>query len=111
MPRFHITWGTGPRGRAVATTSCARSGYGSGRDITSPRCRPDGAGVRVSGQVLEPTEVPRGSDLANRDREFSFTAQAAVVASGGIGGNFDLVRQNWPAGWGSHAATHDRRRA
>ena len=23
-----------------------------------------------------------------------------VVASGGIGGNFDLVRQNWPTGWG-----------
>ena len=33
--------------------------------------------------------------------EFSFSAQAVVVASGGIGGNFDLVRQNWPASWGS----------
>ena len=28
---------------------------------------------------------------------FAFTAQAMIVASGGIGGNHDLVRQSWPA--------------
>ena len=28
--------------------------------------------------------------------EFEFRAQAVIVASGGIGGNHDLVRKNWP---------------
>ena len=28
--------------------------------------------------------------------EFSYTAQAVIVASGGIGANLDLVRSNWP---------------
>src|SRR5207245_701903 len=31
--------------------------------------------------------------------------QAVVVTSGGIGGNFDLVRQNWPARFGRPPAT------
>ena len=28
--------------------------------------------------------------------DFTVRAQAVIVASGGIGGNHDLVRQNWP---------------
>ena len=27
------------------------------------------------------------------------------MASGGIGGNHDLVRRNWPAGWGEPPRT------
>ena len=58
-------------------------------------------GVQLSGEVLEGCELPRG--VRSPDAvvgEFSLSAPAVVVASGGIGGNFDLVRQNWPAGWG-----------
>ena len=29
--------------------------------------------------------------------EFEFNAEAVIVTSGGLGGNHDLVRQNWPA--------------
>ena len=32
--------------------------------------------------------------------EFEFSAQAVVIASGGIGGNIELVRRNWPRAWG-----------
>ena len=36
--------------------------------------------------------------------EFALSAQAVIVTSGGIGGNHDLVRQNWPADWGAPPA-------
>ena len=103
VPRFHITWGTGPalvEPFASDVMHSQRVRIRSRHHVTSLQA--DGAGVRVSGQVLEPTEVPRGVQTSRTAiGEFTFTAQAAVVASGGIGGNFDLVRQNWPAGWGS----------
>ncbi len=51
----------------------------------------------VSGDLLAPDEVQRG---AASSREvvgaFEFRAQAVIVTSGGIGGNDDLVRRNWP---------------
>jgi predicted oxidoreductase len=103
VPRFHVTWGTGPAlvepfARDVMHSHRVR--IRSRHQVTSMAV--DGSGVRVSGLVLEPTDVPRGVQTSRTTSgEFTFTAQAAVVASGGIGGNFDLVRQNWPAEWGS----------
>jgi predicted oxidoreductase len=61
----------------------------------------DDSGARVSGQILAPTDVPRGVQTSRTAvGEFAFSAQAVVVASGGIGGNLDMIRQNWPAEWG-----------
>ncbi len=57
----------------------------------------DGAVAGVRGAVLEPTTAARGvASSRNTVGEFEFRAQAVIVASGGIGGNHDLVRQNWP---------------
>ncbi len=57
----------------------------------------DGAVVGVRGAVLEPTDAARGvASSRNIIGDFEFRAQAVIVASGGIGGNHDLVRQNWP---------------
>jgi predicted oxidoreductase len=41
--------------------------------------------------------------ISNREAlgEFALSADAVVVTSGGIGGNFDMVRQNWPARMGT----------
>ena len=51
----------------------------------------------MRGAVLEPTTAARGvASSRNTVGEFEFRAQAVIVASGGIGGNHDLVRQNWP---------------
>ena len=59
-----------------------------------------GAVVGVRGAVLEPSTAARGvASSRNTVGEFEFRAQAVIVASGGIGGNHDLVRQNWPTGW------------
>jgi predicted oxidoreductase len=57
----------------------------------------DGSAVGVRGAVLEPTDAARGvASSRNTIGEFEFRAQAVIVASGGIGGNHDLVRENWP---------------
>jgi predicted oxidoreductase len=101
VPRFHILWGCGPalvEPFADAVMHSQRVRIRSRHQVTSLEA--DDSGVRVSGQILEPTDVPRGVQTSRTAvGEFNFSAQAVVVASGGIGGNFDLIRQNWPADW------------
>ncbi len=102
VPRFHLTWGTGPGLVAPFAERVLSS-----RTVRI-RCRhkvtnvvADASGVEVSGQQLEPSELPRGVPTSRSPiGEFSVRAQALVVASGGIGGNLDLVRQWWPRDWG-----------
>jgi predicted oxidoreductase len=56
-----------------------------------------GAVVGVRGARLEPSTCERGqSTTRTAVGEFELRAQAVVVASGGIGGDHDLVRKNWP---------------
>jgi uncharacterized protein len=102
VPRFHIVWGTGPALVEPFADSVMRSHPVRIRPrhkVTSLEI--DDSGVRVSGQILESTDVPRGVQTSRTAiGEFSFSAQAVVVASGGIGANFELIRQNWPADWG-----------
>ncbi|HKX14623.1 MAG TPA: FAD-binding dehydrogenase [Propionibacteriaceae bacterium] len=101
VPRFHIIWGTGPalvEPFATAVMQSRRVRIRSRHQVTSLSA--DDSGVRVSGQVLEPTDLPRGVQTSRTAiGEFTFSAQAVVVASGGIGGNFELIKQNWPVGW------------
>jgi predicted oxidoreductase len=60
----------------------------------------------VRGAVLEPSAAARGvASSRNTVGEFDFRAQAVIVASGGIGGNHDLVRKNWPARMGTPPTT------
>ncbi|MEX3652715.1 FAD-binding dehydrogenase [Mycolicibacterium fortuitum] len=103
VPRFHITWGTGP----AIVDVFARRLVGEPRVRFAHRHRvdelivSDGAVVGVRGSVLEPSDAPRGAASSrNTVGEFEFRASAVIVASGGIGGNHDLVRKNWPARMG-----------
>jgi len=96
---YHITWGTGP----AIVEVFARRLRGNANVTFAHRHRVDevivegGAAVGVRGAVLEPSSAPRGVESSrNTSGDFEFRAQAVVVASGGIGGNHDLVRQNWP---------------
>ena len=102
VPRFHITWGTGP-GIVAPFERRVRAAVAEGRVELRFRHRVDGlvtsGGVvtGVRGAVLEPTTVDRGrpsSRVAVGD--FEIPAQAVVVTSGGIGGDHDLVRKAWP---------------
>ena len=103
VPRFHIVWGTGPgivepfarRVRAAADRGVLQLLF---RHRVDELVVSGGAVTGVRGTVLKPSDVARGM-ASTRDAagEFEVSAQAVVVTSGGIGGNHDLVRQNWPA--------------
>jgi predicted oxidoreductase len=102
VPRFHIVWGTGP---AILEPfiKTVREGITQGlvelkfRHRVDELIRRDGAVVGAKGKILAPDDAQRGA-ASNRDEEddFSLEAPAVIVASGGIGGNHDLVRKNWP---------------
>lgn len=102
VPRFHVTWGTGP-GIVEPFERRAREAASSGRLSFRFRHRVDALSITngtvdgASGAVLAPDTIERGkSSSRNVVGEFSLKAQAVIVASGGIGGNHELVRQNWP---------------
>lgn len=102
VPRFHITWGTGP-GVVAPFERRVRAHADAGRITFAFRHRVDGliveggAVVGVRGGVLEPSEVDRGQPSSRTvTGEFEARGRAVVVTSGGIGGNHDLVRAAWP---------------
>ncbi len=103
VPRFHITWGTGP-GLVRPFAQRVRTAVEEGKVRLAFRHRVDtlnlwgGAVAGVSGAVLEPSDAPRGTESSRVEvGGFQFRAQAVIVASGGIGANHDLVRRNWPS--------------
>jgi len=102
VPRFHLTWGTGP-GVVAPFERRVREAVAKGLVSFRFRHRVDGlvkdggTVTGVHGAVLAPDDMERGR-ASNRDEvgEFSYAAQAVIVTSGGIGGDHDLVRRNWP---------------
>jgi uncharacterized protein len=103
VPRFHIVWGTGPgivepfarRVRAAVDAGRVELGF---RHRVSGLVVTDGAVTGVRGAVLESSGVGRGEASSRTEvGDFEIAAQAVVVTSGGIGGNHELVRRNWPA--------------
>jgi uncharacterized protein len=103
VPRFHVTWGTGP-GIVAPFERRARDALAGGRLTFKFRHRVDallttnGTVDGVTGAILEPDNVERGKSSSRKVMgDFTLRAQAVIVASGGIGGNHDLVRQNWPS--------------
>jgi uncharacterized protein len=106
VPRFHLTWGTGP---ALLAPFIAQVRDGESRGLVRFKFRyrvneltKSGAAVDgVRGDILAPSDVERGRK-SSRDvvGVFAFTAPAIIVASGGIGANHALVRENWPRSLG-----------
>jgi uncharacterized protein len=102
VPRFHIVWGTGP---AIVEAFAARVREAERRGLVSLRFRhrvtalssTAGAVDGASGEVLAPSGAARG-EASGRSvtGDFSLRAPAVIVTSGGIGGNHELVRRNWP---------------
>ncbi|MET7515564.1 FAD-binding dehydrogenase [Streptomyces sp. NPDC005480] len=102
VPRFHITWGTGP-GLVAPFERRVREGVARGlvqlkfRHRVTGLSRSAGAVDTVSGEILEPSSIERGQGSSRTvTGSFELKAQAVIVTSGGIGGNHDLVRANWP---------------
>jgi uncharacterized protein len=110
VPRFHVTWGTGP-GIVEPFERRAREAEKAGKLTFKFRHRVDALTITngtvdgVRGAILEADPVARGQSSSRKEiGEFALRAQAVIVASGGIGGNHDLVRQNWPARLGKPPA-------
>ncbi|MEV6058623.1 FAD-binding dehydrogenase [Nocardia asteroides] len=106
VPRFHVTWGTGPRIVEIIETR-VRAGLDRGLVTFAFRHQVDelvvtgGAVTGVRGTVLEPSTAARGVASSRKPRgEFEFGAPAVIVTSGGIGHNQELIRRNWPVGAG-----------
>ncbi len=111
VPRFHITWGTGP-GIVAPFQAEVEAAEAEGRVTILPRHKvtaltvEDGVVTGAAGEVLEPSGAARGV-ASSRDAVDTFTvaAQATIVASGGIGGNHELVRRWWPERLGTPPQT------
>ncbi|RUL76624.1 FAD-binding dehydrogenase [Dyella choica] len=102
VPRFHVTWGTGP-GVLEPFVRRAREAQAAGLLSFAFRHRVDGliaengSVVGVHGARLAEDRVERGKPSSREPAgDFEIRAQAVIVASGGIGGNHELVRKNWP---------------
>ncbi|WP_405425884.1 FAD-binding dehydrogenase [Streptomyces erythrochromogenes] len=107
VPRFHITWGTGP-GLVEPFVRRVRQGVARGlvrlafRHRVTALAATAGAVDTVTGEILEPSDAVRGTASSREATgSFSLRAQAVIVTSGGIGGNHDLVRAQWPARLGT----------
>lgn len=107
VPRFHVTWGTGP---AVVEPfeKQVRAAVAAGKVTFKFRHRVDeivrtgGTVTGVRGAVLEPSTAARGKASSRTVvGDFELRAPVVIVTSGGIGANHDLVRQNWPARLGA----------
>lgn len=108
VPRFHVPWGTGT-GISEPFAERARAA-----DAVDLRFRhrvdgllfSDGAVTGVRGAILAPDDAPRGvSSSREVVGEFELSAQAVVIASGGIGGDHERVRRWWPERLGTPPRT------
>jgi predicted oxidoreductase len=102
VPRFHIVWGTGP-GIIKPFEDRVRKAIPKGLVNYRPRHRvnelitDNGAVIGVRGDILVPSSSLRG-EASSREMigDFVFHSKAVMVTSGGIGGNHELIRKNWP---------------
>ena len=102
VPRFHVTWGTGP-GIVAPFERRVREHVDKGmialkcRHQVSHIVKTNGRITGVAGERLEASTVQRGQESSRKIvGDFEFSASAVFITSGGIGGNRDFVRQNWP---------------
>ncbi|WP_449280643.1 FAD-binding dehydrogenase [Leucobacter sp.] len=102
VPRFHVPWGTGT-GVVDPFIAAAQGAVDDGRTRILHRHRCDGIVVEdgrvvgVRGSILADDANARGA-VSSREvsGDFELRAGAVIVASGGIGGDHDLVRRFWP---------------
>ncbi len=110
VPRFHVTWGTGPgvlepfvrRARAAEAKGLIRFAF---RHRVDELLVEGGAVVGARGTVLADDSTERGRPSSREPvGQFEHRAQAVIVASGGIGANHELVRRHWPSRLGTPPA-------
>lgn len=105
VPRFHLTWGTGPEVVRVflePVLAAERKGLVTFKHrhmVDKLVVDDNGRAVGLSGRILKQDDgTPRGQPTSREVVDtFSIDDAACVlVASGGIGGNVELVKKAWP---------------
>jgi predicted oxidoreductase len=98
VPRFHMVWGTG-QGLADKLIAALRNHRNAGR-LTMR------FGHRVERLVMQDGRAAGAEGVEeNGGTPFEARADVVVVASGGINGDLDRVRQNWHKDWRTPPAT------
>ncbi|KAB1553493.1 FAD-binding dehydrogenase [Corynebacterium sp. 319] len=111
VPRFHVTWGTGPEVVRIfqePLEEFERQGKVEFRfrhqvdELITEDTAQGTKVVGVRGSLLAEDDSDRGVKSSREVvGQFEERATATVVTSGGIGGNLDLVRRSWPTErWG-----------
>ncbi|MEN0128587.1 MAG: FAD-binding dehydrogenase [Brevundimonas sp.] len=106
VPRFHVTWGTGPGilepfVRALLDARAAGLVDVRFRHRVTSLVTTDGRVTGVRGEVLVPDDVPRAVRSSREvSAPFELSAASVVLATGGVGANHELVRSLWPASAG-----------
>jgi len=99
VPRFHLTWGTGP-GVVAPFERLVREAHSNGQVEFGFRHRVTGIDLKrktVNGEVLKSTTLERGQSTSRTVvDDFTASAESIIITSGGIGGDHNEVRKLWP---------------
>ncbi|WP_194746466.1 FAD-binding dehydrogenase [Staphylococcus chromogenes] len=102
VPRFHITWGTGP-GLVEPFIQYIRQYEATGQFTFLPRHQVTDLHIennqvkRISGHLLEPSDVPVGAPSSRKIVDtFHFDVDYLLITTGGIGANEALIKKHWP---------------
>ncbi|KAK3321766.1 FAD binding domain-containing protein [Apodospora peruviana] len=104
VPRFHLSWGTGPEVVRVFADPVKQKEKEGLVEFRFRHCvneivtdEKTGRAVGVRGRVLQEDDSPRGVKSSREEAgTFEIFGSAVVVSAGGIGGNVDKVKACWP---------------
>ncbi|TDM39624.1 FAD-binding dehydrogenase [Macrococcoides goetzii] len=102
VPRFHITWGTGPGliepfvNYVFAEEQKGNFRFLERHQVTQLNIT-DNKITSIEGNILKPSEAERG-EPSNREiiDQFKFDTPCLIITTGGIGANHELIKKNWP---------------
>lgn len=104
VPRFHLTWGTGPEVVRVFREPVLKAEENGSVEFKFRHMvdkiitdKESGKAIGVKGRILEEDASARGvkSSRAVVDT-FEIYGSSVLVSSGGIGGNVEAVKKAWP---------------
>lgn len=102
VPRFHITWGTGP-GLINPFVDYVLKKEKEGKFRFLTRHQVTNIDIHnnqikgISGNILEQSDVNRGEPSSRKIIDtFTYDVDNLVISTGGIGANQDMIKKNWP---------------
>jgi uncharacterized protein len=97
VPRFHLTWGCGQALVDAVWGAIERHPRHAQLEVR--------LGTRVT-ELRQDGDAVSGCRMVSEEggEEITVRAEQVVIAAGGVGGNLDIVRREWPAELGSPPA-------